>query len=43
MRIGILSMQRIYNYGSWLQAYGLKKMLENVSGESVEFVDYRIE
>ena len=25
MNIGIMSMQRIINYGSFLQAYGLKK------------------
>lgn len=25
MRVGILSMQRIKNYGSFLQAYGLKE------------------
>lgn len=39
MKVGILSMQRIYNYGSFLQAYGLKKMLEEMGCE-VEFVDY---
>lgn len=39
MKIGILSMQRIKNYGSFLQAYGLKSMLENLGAE-VEFVDY---
>lgn len=38
-KAGILSMQRIYNYGSFLQAYGLKKMLEELGCE-VEFVDY---
>ena len=27
-KAGILSMQRIYNYGSFLQAYALKKMME---------------
>lgn len=43
MKIGILSMQRIYNYGSWLQAYGLKKLIEENRDVSVEFVDYRIE
>ena len=32
-------MQRIYNYGSFLQAYALKKMLEEC-GVEVEFVDY---
>ncbi|KMQ52674.1 hypothetical protein CHISP_0443 [Chitinispirillum alkaliphilum] len=27
--IGILSMQKVVNYGSFLQAFGLKKLLEN--------------
>lgn len=39
MRVGILSMQRIANYGSFLQAYGLKSILEELGCE-VEFVDY---
>lgn len=39
VKVGILSMQRIANYGSFLQAYGLKKILEEL-GCSVEFVDY---
>lgn len=39
MRVGIMSMQRIENYGSFLQAYGLKKIIENL-GHEVEFVDY---
>ncbi|SDH73845.1 polysaccharide pyruvyl transferase family protein [Desulfosporosinus hippei] len=38
-KVGILSMQRIFNYGSFLQAYGLKKILEDL-GCNVEFVDY---
>lgn len=38
-KIGIMSMQRIYNYGSFLQAYGLKKIVESLGGK-VEFVDY---
>lgn len=29
-RAGILSMQRIYNYGSFLQAFGLKSILESL-------------
>lgn len=40
MRVGILSMQRIQNYGSFLQAYGLKSILEEL-GADVEFVDYK--
>ncbi|MCR5671528.1 MAG: polysaccharide pyruvyl transferase family protein [Butyrivibrio sp.] len=39
MKIAILSMQKIINYGSVLQAYSLKKMLEKVSGEKVFFMD----
>ena len=38
-KVGILSMQRIANYGSFLQAYGLKCILEEL-GCQVEFVDY---
>ena len=38
-KVGILSMQRIANYGSFLQAYGLKQILEDM-GCSVQFVDY---
>lgn len=38
--VGIMSMQRIRNYGSFLQAYGLKRMLESL-GCAVRFVDYR--
>lgn len=39
-KVGILSMQRIANYGSFLQAYGLKSILEELGCE-VQFVDYR--
>ena len=42
MKAGIMSMQRIINYGSFLQAYGLKKTIE-LLGHTVEFVDYKIE
>lgn len=38
-KVGILSMQRILNYGSFLQAYGLKNILEEL-GCNVQFVDY---
>lgn len=41
-KVGILSMQRIKNYGSFLQSYGLKMMLEKI-GHEVEFVDYHVE
>ena len=42
MKVGIMTMQRIKNYGSFLQAYGLKKCIEGLGGK-VEFVDYRFE
>ncbi|MBO5797158.1 MAG: polysaccharide pyruvyl transferase family protein [Clostridia bacterium] len=38
MRIGIMSMQRVRNYGSFLQAFGLKSLLEQ-QGHEVSFVD----
>ena len=38
-KILILSMQRIRNYGSSLQAYGLKQILEGLGAE-VTFLDY---
>ena len=38
MRIGILSMQHVRNYGSFLQAYALKTTLESM-GHQCEFVD----
>ena len=41
MNVGIMSMQRIINYGSFLQAYGLKKTLESM-GHEVCFVDYHV-
>lgn len=41
-KVGILSMQRIKNYGSFLQAFGLKTTIESL-GHTVEFVDYNVE
>lgn len=38
MKIGILSMQEVTNYGSFLQAYGLKKIIESL-GHEVEFIN----
>lgn len=38
MKIGILSMQHVRNYGSFLQAYALKTTLESL-GHQCEFVD----
>lgn len=40
-KVGIMSMQRIANYGSFLQAYALKQIIESL-GHEVEFVDYHI-
>lgn len=40
-RMGIMSMRRIINYGSFLQAYGLKTILEDMEHE-VFFVDYHV-
>ena len=38
MKVGIISMQRVFNYGSFLQAFALKKILEE-RGHEVSFVD----
>lgn len=40
-KVGIMSMQRIANYGSFLQAYALKQLIEEL-GCKVEFVDYHV-
>lgn len=42
MKVGIMSMQRVENYGSFLQAYGLKKEIEKL-GHTAQFVDYQVE
>ena len=39
MKIAILSMQRVINYGSVLQAYSLKKLIEDITNEPVDFID----
>lgn len=41
MKVGIISMQRVCNNGSFLQAYGLKKLIESL-GHEVIFVDYEV-
>ena len=41
MKIAILSMHRVANSGSFLQAYGLKKIVENY-GHKVEFIDFSV-
>ena len=40
MKIGIISMQRVLNYGSFMQALSLKRILESL-GHEVIFVDYK--
>ena len=42
MKIGIMSMQRVINYGSFLQSYSLFKNFEEIGAE-VCMVDYHIE
>lgn len=42
MRVGIISRQRIVNYGSYLHAFALKSMIEEL-GNEVYFIDYRDE
>ena len=42
MKIGILSMQRVPNYGSFLQAYSLRNILVKL-GHEVVFIDYKEE
>lgn len=39
MKIAILSMQKVYNYGSVLQAYSLKKIVEEINDEKVDFLN----
>ncbi len=42
VRVGIMSMQRIHNYGSSLQAYGLRRLIEQACPTAeVDFLDYR--
>lgn len=40
-KVGIMSMQRIANYGSFLQAYALKQLIRELNCD-VEFVDYHV-
>lgn len=37
--VGILSMQRVLNYGSFLQAYALRELLQYTETDEVYFVD----
>ncbi len=40
MRIGIITLHRVLNYGSALQAYALQTYLTKTYGEEVEIIDY---
>jgi len=40
MNIKIISMQRVVNYGSFMQAYALKKVVESL-GHRVTFCDFK--
>lgn len=42
MLVGIMTMHRVPNYGSFLQAYSLKRMIESL-GHEVVFIDYHAE
>lgn len=41
--VGIISMQRVVNNGSFLQAYALKRMIEENCHAHVEFIDFHID
>ena len=43
MKIAILSMQRIVNFGSVLQAYSLREMVREITGETAVFLDIESE
>lgn len=40
-KVGILSMQRVINYGSFLQAYALKQLINKIGVESIDFIDIK--
>ena len=42
-KIRIMSMQRIVNYGSFLQAYALKETIKSLGYKDVGFIDYEFE
>ncbi|MBR6669082.1 MAG: polysaccharide pyruvyl transferase family protein [Clostridia bacterium] len=39
MKHAILSMQRVVNFGSVLQAWSLREMIRDVTGETADFID----
>lgn len=42
-KVGIMSMQRVVNYGSFLQAHSLKNIIQSLGYVNVEFIDYEFE
>lgn len=40
MKVGILTMHRVFNYGSFMQGYALKRTIEGM-GHEVEFRDFK--
>lgn len=42
MKVGIITMHRVPNYGSFMQALSLKRMIE-LLGHEVFFIDYKVE
>jgi len=40
MKVGILTMHRVLNHGSFMQGYALKRTIENM-GHEVEFRDFK--
>lgn len=40
-RVGIISMQKVPNYGSFLQAYALKQLLLKAGADSVDYIDIK--
>lgn len=41
IRVGIISMQKVPNYGSFLQAYALKQLLLKAGADSVDYLDIK--
>ena len=39
MKIGIISMQKVINYGSFLQAFGLRGLIKEATGVNAKFID----
>lgn len=40
MKIKIITLHRVYNYGSVLQAYATQKLIEKYTGADTEIIDY---